>query len=51
MAYIAIDPTDIRPSQPEPVKAPRRRKTLLVAGGVTLGIVAVGGAGATFCPI
>jgi hypothetical protein len=46
MADIAIDPTDIRTSsQPaESAKPVFGRKTLLVAGGVALGIGAIGGA-------
>jgi hypothetical protein len=46
MADIAIDPTDIRTSsQPaESAKPIFGRKTLLVAGGVALGIGAIGGA-------
>jgi hypothetical protein len=49
MAEIAIDPTDIRPSS-QPAEGVRRifgRKTLLVASGITVAVVAIGGAAAT----
>ena len=49
MAEIAIDPTDIRPSS-QPAEEVRRifgRKTLLVASGITVAVVAIGGAAAT----